>query len=63
VEGSDEIKKWETYENYSFEKRDGVWKVATVCAVNTTSFEKKAKGSDEMAKESEEDKGMQEETE
>jgi len=46
VEGSDETEEWETHENYSFEKRDGVWKVATISAVNTTSFEKKAKGSD-----------------
>jgi hypothetical protein len=56
MEGSDEIEEWETHENYSFEKRDGVWKVATVSAVNTTSFEKKAKESDETGEEAEEDK-------
>jgi len=32
------------------------WKVATVSAVNTTSFEKKAKESKEMGEEAEEDK-------
>jgi len=57
MEGSNEIEEWETHENYSFEKRDGIWKVATVCAVNTTSFEKKAKESDEMGEEGEESEG------
>jgi ketosteroid isomerase-like protein len=63
MEGSNEIEEWETHENYSFEKRDGVWKVATVSAVNTSSFEKKTEESEEMGEEAEEDEGMEEETE
>ncbi len=53
LEGSDEMAEWETHENYSFEKRDGVWKVATVSAVNITSFEKKLAEEDEMEEETE----------
>jgi hypothetical protein len=62
-EGSDEKEEWETHESYSFEKRDGVWKIATVSAVNTTSFEKKAEKSDKMEEKAEEDNVMEEETE
>jgi len=54
MEGSEEVEKWETHENYSFEKRDGVWKVATVSAVDITSYEKEGEEGDEMAEESEE---------
>ncbi len=53
TEGSGEKTEWETFENYSFEKRDGIWKVATVSAVNLTSFEVKGKEGGEMKEEEE----------
>jgi len=53
TDSSDVKEEWETFENYAFEKRDGVWKVATVSAVNITSFEKQGEEGEMMEDEAE----------
>ena len=40
--GKEETKEWITFENYSFEKADGQWKIASISAVDLTSFNEKA---------------------
>jgi len=42
--GKEEIKEWITFENYSFEKTDSKWKIASISAVNVTSFEEIGEG-------------------
>ncbi|MBN1413738.1 MAG: hypothetical protein JW973_01455 [Bacteroidales bacterium] len=37
--GKEGIKEWTTFENYSFEKVDDEWKIASISAVDLTSFE------------------------
>ncbi|MBN2215675.1 MAG: nuclear transport factor 2 family protein [Bacteroidales bacterium] len=53
TDSSDVKEEWETFENYAFEKRDGVWKVATVSAVDITSFEKQGEEGEMMKEEAE----------
>jgi hypothetical protein len=46
--------EWETFENYSFEKVNEGWKVATISAVNTSSFDESQQGVEIITEEYEE---------
>jgi hypothetical protein len=42
--GKEGLRQWVTFENYWFEKADGRWKIASISAVDLTSYEEKSEG-------------------
>jgi hypothetical protein len=52
--GKTEKEEWETFENYSFEKVHEDWRIASISAVNTSSFDESQKGQEIIMEESSE---------
>jgi hypothetical protein len=50
-EGKEKIEQWETFENYTFEKLNEEWKIASVNAVQISSYKKDVTESEDVKEE------------